>query len=80
MKWTDVVQSQRIRKGGEQGHFSFLQKAGWGTVVEGGLVMTAYESTALALQSIVMKSDLLTAPWKAMLLLTLKSNTTERQA
>jgi hypothetical protein len=30
-----------MRKGGEQGHFSFLQKAGWGTVGEGGLVMTA---------------------------------------
>jgi hypothetical protein len=41
LKWTEVVQSQRMRKGGEQGHFSFLQKAGWGTVVEGGLVMTA---------------------------------------
>lgn len=51
LKWTDVVQIQRIRKGGEVGHFSFLQKAGCGTVAEGGLVITAWRravSTCIA--------------------------------
>lgn len=51
LKWTDVVQIQRIRKGGEVGHFSFLQKAGCGTVADGGLVITAWRravSTCIA--------------------------------
>lgn len=37
-----------MRNGGEQGHLSFLQKSGWGTVGEGGLVITAYIEIVLA--------------------------------
>ena len=40
--------------------------------------MTAYGAIVLDVQSIELERRLLTAPWKAMLLLTLKSSTTER--
>ena len=40
--------------------------------------MTAYEVIVLDVRNIEMERGLLTAPWKAMLLLTLKSSTTER--
>lgn len=51
-----------MRNGGEQGHLSFLQKSGWGTVGEGGLVMTAYELFRSAMQGVGKKTKLLTAP------------------
>jgi hypothetical protein len=44
-----------MRKGGEQGHFSFLQNCGWGTEAEGGLVMMAYNAVVSVLRIVGMR-------------------------
>jgi hypothetical protein len=49
------VQTHRMRKGGEQDHFSFLQNCGWGAEAEGGVVMMAYDAVVSVVRSVGMR-------------------------